>query len=86
MYSGFLNDGVLLLNVSSHNFRQGWLMRCQEQVEEYVCQQSVFIQFLSYTVSPILITNNTTLYLHIQVPLSLLLALWFLWKDLQYFL
>ena len=45
-----------------------------------------FIQFLSYTVSPVLITNNTTLYLHIQVPLSLLLALWFLWKDLQNFL
>ena len=42
MYSGFLNDGVLLLNVSSHNFRQGWLMCCQEQVEECVYQQSVF--------------------------------------------
>ena len=42
VYSGFLNDGVLLLNVSSHNFRQGWLMHCQEQAEECVYQQSVF--------------------------------------------
>ena len=42
VYSGFLNDGVLLLNVSCHNFRQGWLMRCQEQADECVYQQSVF--------------------------------------------
>ena len=45
-----------------------------------------FIQFLSYTVSPVLTTNNITLYLHIQVPLSLLLTLWLLWKDLKKFL
>ena len=42
VYSGFLNDDVLLLNVGSHNFRQGWLLRCQEQAKECVYQQSVF--------------------------------------------
>ena len=42
VYSGFLDDGVLLMNVSSHNFRQGWLLHCQEQAEECVYQQSIF--------------------------------------------
>ena len=42
VYSGFLGVGVLLLNVSSHNFRQEWLLRCQEQAKECVYQQSIF--------------------------------------------
>ena len=49
--------------------------------------QILFIsQFFSYTVSPVLITINITMYLHSQVPLSLLLTLWLLVKDLYNFL
>ena len=49
-----------------------------------VCLSTIHVLFSSsHTVSPVFIT---TLYLHVQVPLSLLLALWFLWKDLQDFL
>ena len=49
--------------------------------------QILFIsQFFSYTVSPVLITINITKYLHFQVPLSLLLTLWLLVKDLYNFL
>ena len=42
VYSGFLGVGVLLLNISSYNSRQGWLLRCQEQAKEYANQQSIF--------------------------------------------
>ena len=45
VYSGFLNDGVLLLNVSSHNFRQGWLLCCQEQAKE--CVSTIHVLFSS---------------------------------------
>ena len=55
--------------------------------EDSLTIQILFIsQFFSYTVSPVLITINITMYLHFQVPLSLLVALWFLEKDLYNFL
>ena len=44
--------------------------------EDSLTIQTLFVsQFFSYTVSPVLITINITMYLHFQVPLSLLVAL-----------
>ena len=55
--------------------------------EDSLTIQTLFVsQFFSYTVSPVLITINITMYLHFQVPLSLLLTLWLLVKDLYNFL
>ena len=55
--------------------------------EDSLTIQTLFIsQFFSYTVSPVLITINITMYLHVQVPLSLLITLWLLVKDLYNFL
>ena len=55
--------------------------------EDSLTIQTLFVsQFFSYTVSPVLITINITMYLHFQVPLSLLVALWLLEKDLYNFL
>ena len=55
--------------------------------EDSLTIQTLFVsQSFSYTVSPVLITINITMYLHFQVPLSLLLTLWLLVKDLYNFL
>ena len=44
--------------------------------EDSLTIQTLFVsQFFSYTVSPVLIPINITMYLHFQVPLSLLVAL-----------
>ena len=44
--------------------------------EDSLTIQTLFVsQFFSYTVSPVLITINITMYLHLQVPFSLLVAL-----------
>ena len=56
------------------------------QEDSSTIQISFISQFFSYTVSPVLITINITMYLHFQVPLSLLLTLWLLVKDLYNFL
>ena len=54
--------------------------------EDSLTIQILFIsQFFSYTVSPVLITINITMYLHFLVPLSLLIALLLLVKDLYNF-
>ena len=75
MYSGFLNDGVLLLNVSLTTSGKDGYCAVRNKQKSVSINNPYFIQFLSNTVSPVLITINIAMYLHFQVPLSLLITL-----------